>query len=133
MKLAVECLSLFSDQDRIDLAKIWPHQNLDLLEQSLDLHQRLFASRFNGRLLAAVMVEIDGEYAELDDLMVREATRRRGVGLHLIQEVVRQLPGVKEFWLTAADHAGVNEVVLDRFMESCGFFPVSGGWLYTRS
>ena len=79
------------------------------------------------------MVEIDGEYAELDDLMVREATRRRGVGLHLIQEVVRQLPEVKEFWLTAADHAGVNEAVLDRFMESCGFFPVSGGWLYTRT
>ncbi len=133
MKLAVECLSLFSDQDRIDLAKIWPHQNLDLLQQSLDAHQRLFASRFNGRLLAAIMVEIDGEYAELDDLMVREATRRRGVGLHLIQEVVRQLPEVKEFWLTAADHAGVNEAVLDRFMESCGFFPVSGGWLYTRT
>ena len=63
MKLAVECLSLFSDQDRIDLAKIWPHQNLDLLEQSLDQHERLFVSRFNGRLLAAVMVEIDGEYA----------------------------------------------------------------------
>ena len=132
MKLTVECLSLFSDQDKLDLAKIWPHQNLDLLQQELHQNRRLFASRFNGHLLAAVIVEVDGEYAELSDMMVREATRRRGVGLHLLQEVCHQLPGVKEFWLTAADHANVNEVVLDHFMTSCGFLPVSGGWLYTR-
>lgn len=132
MKLAVECLSVFSDQDKIDLLKIWPHQNLELLQQELNADNRLFASRFNGRLMGALIVEIDGAYAEISDLMIREATRRRGVGLHLLQEVISQLPGVKEFWLTAADHANVNEVVLDHFMKSCGFLPVSGGWLYTR-
>lgn len=132
MKLAVECLSVFSDQDKIDLAKIWPHQNLELLQQDLDTHNRLFVSRFNGHLMGALLVEIDGAYAEISDLMVREATRRRGVGLYLLQEVIRQLPDIKEFWLTAADHPNVNAVVLDQFMKSCGFMPVSGGWLYTR-
>lgn len=80
MKLTVECLTRFSPQDKIDLAKIWPHQNIELLEEGLTLDRRLFTARFNDRLLGGVLVEIEGEYAELSDLMVREVTRRRGVG-----------------------------------------------------
>ncbi|MFC3393691.1 aspartate 1-decarboxylase autocleavage activator PanM [Brenneria rubrifaciens] len=133
MKLTVECLTQFSHQDKIDLAKIWPHQNLDLLENGLSPDRRLFAARFNERLLAAVLVEIKGEYAELSDLLVRETTRRRGVGLYLIDEVRKQLPGVKEWWLATDDHAAVKEEVLAKFMIACGFSPVSGGWRYIRS
>lgn len=132
MKLTVECLTQFSQQDKIDLAKIWPHQNLELLEESLNAERRLFAARFNDRLLAAVMVEIKGDYAELSDLLVRDTTRRRGVGLYLIDEARKELPGVKEWWLATADHAAVKEDVLAKFMVSCGFSPVSGGWRYIR-
>ncbi|MBJ7222107.1 MULTISPECIES: aspartate 1-decarboxylase autocleavage activator PanM [unclassified Brenneria] len=132
MKLTVECLTEFSHQDKIDLAKIWPHQNLDLLQAELAPDRRLFAARFNDRLLAGVMVEIKGEYAQLSDLVVRVETRRRGVGLYLIEEVLRQLPDINECWLATADHATVNESVLGRFMISCGFSPVSGGWRYIR-
>ncbi|MEI7368668.1 aspartate 1-decarboxylase autocleavage activator PanM [Pectobacterium colocasium] len=132
MKLTVECLTQFSPQDKIDLAKIWPHQNIDLLEAELTPNQRLFVARFNDRLLGGVLVEIEGEYAELSDLMVREVTRRRGVGKLLIDEAFRQLPEVKEWWLATADYAAIKEEVLARFMVSCGFSPVSGGWRYIR-
>ncbi|MFJ5454964.1 aspartate 1-decarboxylase autocleavage activator PanM [Pectobacterium jejuense] len=132
MKLAVECLTQFSPQDKIDLAKIWPHQNIDLLEEELTPARRLFAARFNDRLLGGMLVELEGEYAELSDLMVREVTRRRGVGKLLIDEARRQLPEVKEWWLATADHAAIKEEVLARFMVSCGFSPVSGGWRYIR-
>ncbi|KAA3667081.1 MULTISPECIES: aspartate 1-decarboxylase autocleavage activator PanM [Pectobacterium] len=132
MKLTVECLTQFSPQDKIDLAKIWPHQNIDLLEEELTPDRRLFAARFNDRLLGGMLVELEGEYAELSDLMVREVTRRRGVGKLLIDEARRQLPEVKEWWLATADHAAIKEDVLARFMVSCGFSPVSGGWRYIR-
>ncbi|WP_323642078.1 aspartate 1-decarboxylase autocleavage activator PanM [Pectobacterium carotovorum] len=132
MKLTVECLTRFSPQDKIDLAKIWPHQNIDLLEEELTPDRRLFAARFNARLLGGMLVEIEGEYAELSDLMVREVTRRRGVGKLLIDEARHQLPEVKEWWLATADHAAIKEEVLARFMVSCGFSPVSGGWRYIR-
>ncbi|GKW13361.1 MULTISPECIES: aspartate 1-decarboxylase autocleavage activator PanM [Pectobacterium] len=132
MKLTVECLTRFSPQDKIDLAKIWPHQNIELLEEGLTLDRRLFTARFNDRLLGGVLVEIEGEYAELSDLMVREVTRRRGVGQLLIDEARRQLPEVKEWWLATANHAAIKEDVLARFMVSCGFSPVSGGWRYIR-
>ncbi|PWC15403.1 aspartate 1-decarboxylase autocleavage activator PanM [Brenneria corticis] len=133
MKLTVENLVEFSDQDKIDLAKIWPHQNLDLLQAGLTPERRIFSARFNDRLLAGVLVEIKGEYAQLSDMVVRVETRRRGVGLYLVEEVLRQLPGVKEWWLATADHATVNEEVLARFMLSCGFSPVSGGWRYIKN
>lgn len=132
MKLTIEYLTRFSPQDKIDLAKIWPHQNIDLLEEELTPDRQLFAARFNDRLLGGVLVEIEGEYAELSDLMVREVTRRRGVGQLLIDEARRQLPEVKEWWLATANHASIKEEVLARFMVSCGFSPVSGGWRYIR-
>ncbi|ACX85965.1 aspartate 1-decarboxylase autocleavage activator PanM [Pectobacterium parmentieri] len=132
MKLTVECLTRLSSQDKIDLAKIWPHQNIELLEEGLTPDRRLFTARFNDRLLGGVLVEIEGEYAELSDLMVREVTRRRGVGQLLIDEARRQLPEVKEWWLATANHAAIKEEVLARFMVSCGFSPVSGGWRYIR-
>ncbi|MBN3175086.1 aspartate 1-decarboxylase autocleavage activator PanM [Pectobacterium brasiliense] len=132
MKLTVECLTQFSPQDKIDLAKIWPHQNIDLLEAGLKPTRRLFAARFNDRLLGGMLVEIAGDYAELSDMMVREVTRRRGVGQLLVDEARRQLPEVNEWWLATANHAAIKEDVLARFMVSCGFSPVSGGWRYIR-
>lgn len=130
MKLTVENIPTFSEQDKVDLAKIWPHQNIDILERELSPTRLLFASRFNDRLLAAVLVEVNGKYAELSDLMVREVTRRRGVGMYLIEEIRHQLPEVKEWWLANDNNAAINEAILAKFMIACGFSPVSGGWCY---
>lgn len=45
MKLTIIRLQHFSDQDRIDLGKIWPSQDLSTL--TLDENHRLYAARFN--------------------------------------------------------------------------------------
>ncbi len=60
--------------------KIWPSQDLSTL--TLDENHRLYAARFNERLLGAVRVTLRGVEGELSDLCVREVTappRRRAI------------------------------------------------------
>ncbi|HHO4449869.1 TPA: aspartate 1-decarboxylase autocleavage activator PanM [Escherichia coli] len=78
MKLTIIRLENFSDQDRIDLQKIWPEYSPSSLQ--VDDNHRIYAARFNERLLAAVRVTLSGTEGALDSLRVREVTRRRGVG-----------------------------------------------------
>ncbi|NYZ43125.1 aspartate 1-decarboxylase autocleavage activator PanM, partial [Escherichia coli] len=81
MKLTIIRLENFSDQDRIDLQKIWPEYSPSSLQ--VDDNHRIYAARFNERLLAAVRVTLSGTEGALDSLCVREVTRRRGVGQYL--------------------------------------------------
>jgi hypothetical protein len=78
MKLTIIRLQHFSDQDRIDLGKIWPSQDPDAIP--LDDRHRLYAARFNERLLGAVRVTLRGNEGELSALCVREVTRRAASG-----------------------------------------------------
>ena len=92
MKLTIIRLENFSDQDRIDLQKIWPEYSPSSLQ--VDDNHRIYAARFNERLLAAVRVTLSGTEGALDSLRVREVTRRRGVGQYLLEEVLRNNPAV---------------------------------------
>jgi hypothetical protein len=78
MKLTIIRLQLFSDQDRIDLGKSG-RQDPDA--DPLDDHHRLYAARFNERLLGAVRVTLSGVEGELSDLCVRSdpPPRRRAI------------------------------------------------------
>ncbi len=49
MKLTIIRLENFSDQDRIDLQKIWPEYSPSSLQ--VDDNHRIYAARFNERLL----------------------------------------------------------------------------------
>lgn len=82
MKLTIERLTALSPQDLIDLGKIWPHQQPEQWQSWLSDGKVLFAARFNERLLGAVKIALQDDRAELQDLLVREVTRRRGVGLY---------------------------------------------------
>lgn len=108
MKLTIQKLTSLSVQDLIDLAKIWPEQTESDWQASLQNNRALFAAVFNERILGAVKIRLDGNQAELSDLLVREVTRRRGVGLYLMEDVQAQLPQV-ESWTMKAD----PEPVLD--------------------
>ncbi|MFZ4834949.1 aspartate 1-decarboxylase autocleavage activator PanM [Rouxiella sp. Mn2063] len=129
MKLTIERVRQFSAQDLIDLGKIWPQQNLEAWQPWLSADHAIFAARFNDRLLAAVKVKISGKTAELSDLLVREVTRRRGVGLYLLEEVQRQLPEIDRWALYSAD----NDKLLDAFMQACGFVVIPDGWQREQS
>lgn len=124
MKLTIIRLQHFSDQDRIDLAKIWPSQDLAAL--TLDDRQRIYAARFNERLLGAVRVTRNGAEGKLSALCVREVTRRRGVGQYLVEEVLRDNPEISRWQV---EDAGVEDrSVMAAFMHTLGFSTQTGGW-----
>ncbi|SUW61715.1 Acetyltransferase, GNAT family [Buttiauxella agrestis] len=124
MKLTIIRLFECSAQDEIDLAKIWPEYSSASLTLS-DTH-RIYAAKFNERLLGAVRVTLAGHEATLDSLRVREITRRRGVGQYLVEEVIRDNPDITGWWMS---DAGVEDRdVMTAFMQAVGFEVQSGGW-----
>jgi GNAT superfamily N-acetyltransferase len=124
MKLTIIRLENFSAQDKIDLGKIWPEYSASSL--SVDETHRIYAARFNERLLGAVRVTLSGTQGALDSLRVREITRRRGVGQYLIEEVIRENPGVGSWWM--ADVGVEDRGVMAGFMQTLGFTPQNNGW-----
>lgn len=124
MKLTIVRLDNFSDQDRIDLGKIWPEYSASSL--SVDETHRIYAARFNERLLGAVRVTLSGTQGALDSLRVRDITRRRGVGQYLIEEVIRENPDVSSWWM--ADVGVEDRSVMAAFMQALGFTAQENGW-----
>ncbi|PXW43553.1 acetyltransferase (GNAT) family protein [Klebsiella oxytoca] len=124
MKLTIIRLQHFSDQDRIDLAKIWPSQDLAAL--TLDDRQRIYAARFNERLLGAVRVTRNDTEGKLSALCVREVTRRRGVGQYLVEEVLRDNPEISSWRI--ADAGVEDRGVMAAFMQALGFSAQHNGW-----
>ncbi|OAT29005.1 putative acetyltransferase [Buttiauxella brennerae ATCC 51605] len=124
MKLTIIRLFECSAQDEIDLAKIWPEYSSASLALT-DTH-RIYAAKFNDRLLGAVRVTLAGSEAALDSLRVREITRRRGVGQYLVEEVIRDNPDVTGWWMS--DVGVEDRDVMTAFMQAVGFNVQSGGW-----
>ncbi|MDU7915450.1 MAG: aspartate 1-decarboxylase autocleavage activator PanM [Klebsiella grimontii] len=106
MKLTIIRLQHFSDQDRIDLGKIWPSQDL---------------------LLAAVRVTLNGVEGELGALCVREVTRRRGVGQYLVEEALKDNPEITSWRI--ADVGVEDRGVMAAFMQALDFSAQTGGWV----
>jgi|GEM_PF-50294 len=124
MKLTIEKLDQLTAQDEIDLAKIWPQQQPADWQRWMNEQRMIFAARFNARLLGAVKVSVVETQAELSDLCVREVTRRRGVGLYLLEDLQAQLPAIKALSMQAES----NDPVLAAFMQACGFTLHNGNW-----
>ena len=124
MKLTIIRLAALSEQDRIDLGKIWPQ--CDAAALHLDDEHRLYAARFNERLLGAVRVTLEGDRARLDDLCVREVTRRRGVGQYLLEETLGDNPDISRWRM--ADSGIEDRAVADAFMRALGFSAAGNGW-----
>ncbi|EMC9094312.1 aspartate 1-decarboxylase autocleavage activator PanM, partial [Salmonella enterica] len=93
---------------------------------SVDETHRIYAARFNERLLGAVRVTLSGTQGALDSLRVREITRRRGVGQYLVEEVIRDNPNVSSWWM--ADVGVEDRSVMAAFMQALGFTAQHDGW-----
>jgi GNAT superfamily N-acetyltransferase len=125
MKLTIIRLVTFTDQDHIDLAKVWPEYSPASLQ--VDETHHIYAARFNDRLLAAVRVTLLGTQGALDSLRVRDVTRRRGVGKYLLDEVIRENPNITTWWIT---EAGVEDrTVMAAFAQAMGFTAQNDGWV----
>ena len=123
MKLTIICLENFSDQDRTDLGKIWPEYSPASL--SVDETHRIYAARFNERLLGAVRVTLSDSHGALDSLRVRDVTRRRGVGQYLVEETIRNHPEIASWWM--ADVGVEDRDAMAAFMQTLGFTPLRTG------
>ncbi|MDW2643058.1 aspartate 1-decarboxylase autocleavage activator PanM [Citrobacter sp. HN-141] len=124
MKLTIVRLENFSAQDLLDLGKIWPEYSASSL--SVDETHRIYAARFNERLLGAVRVTLSGTQGALDSLRVRDITRRRGVGQYLVEETLRENPDVSSWWM--ADVGVEDRSVMAAFMQALGFTAQADGW-----
>lgn len=124
MKLTIIRLTSFSEQDHIDLAKIWPEYSPASLH--IDDTHRIYAARFNDRLLAAVRVTLRGTEGVLDSLRVRDVTRRRGVGQYLVEEVMRDNPAMTSWWI--ADIGVEDRAVMAAFAQALDFTAQQDGW-----
>ncbi|WP_039057872.1 aspartate 1-decarboxylase autocleavage activator PanM [Enterobacter sp. Bisph1] len=124
MKLTIIRLETFTGQDHIDLAKVWPEYSSASLE--VDETHRIYAARFNDRLLAAVRVTLRGCEGALDSLRVRDITRRRGVGQYLVEEVMRDNPSVTSWWIS--DVGVEDRSVMAAFTQALGFTAQQNGW-----
>lgn len=117
MKLTIIRLLATDAQDVIDLGKIWSESAASMLH--ISENDRLYAAKFNDRLLGAVRVTLADTQGTLTALNVREVTRRRGVGRYLVEEVLRDNPAVTSWHMQAA---GVeNRDVMHAFMHALGF------------
>ncbi|WLI78004.1 aspartate 1-decarboxylase autocleavage activator PanM [Kosakonia sp. H02] len=124
MKLTIVRLESFTEQDHIDLAKVWPEYSAASL--IVDDTHRIYAARFNDRLLAAVRVTLRGTEGALDSLRVRDVTRRRGVGQYLVEEVIRDNPSINSWWI--ADIGVEDRSVMAAFAQALGFTAQENGW-----
>lgn len=124
MKLTIIRLLTLTPQDHLDLGKIWPEYSSASL--NIDDGHRIYAARFNERLLGAVRVTITGDQGAMDSLRVREVTRRRGVGHYLIEDVIRDNPAINHWWIS--DVGVEDRNVMNSFMQALGFSIEEGGW-----
>lgn len=98
MKLTIEKLTQLSAQDRIDLGKIWQEPCYQhALTDKITEDNALFVARFNERLLAACRITLSDKKAVITDFMVREVTRRRGVGHYLLTQCLCAYPDIT-YW-----------------------------------
>ncbi len=127
MKLTIQRITTLTPQDRLDLAKVWPQIDISQLEAALSETQRLYAARFNDRLLAALRLEICGTLGKVSHLNVREVTRRRGVGQYLLEDTLAQNSALTDWWI--ADDGEDDQNVRAAFMQACGFRAQAEGWM----
>lgn len=127
MKLTIIRLQQLSEQDRQDLSKVWPQQDIAALESELDEQHRVYAARFNDRLLGAVRLEISGMQGKLSQLQVREVTRRRGVGQYLLEQTLAQNASIGHWWV--AKDGSDEPAVIAAFMQAAGFHADASGWI----
>ncbi|HGF6560837.1 aspartate 1-decarboxylase autocleavage activator PanM [Providencia sp. PROV188] len=123
MRLTIIPLVNPTEQQYIDLSKIWLDQSRTQLEQNLESGVRFYGARFNERLLAAAKVVIYQQQGTICDFNVREITRRRGVGLYLLQEIFRQQPEIRHWIFDLQGVEPQNKIALEKFLVACGFQP----------
>ncbi len=129
MPVVLEVVSEPSEQDKIDLNKIYQdfsvNAGLPLLDvKALPANFKLYAGRFNARLLGAFLVEEREQQLMIRYLCVRKITR----GRHVAREMLRQFIGKveKESYLVGIE----TSEALTQLMTELNFTAVGNDWRF---
>lgn len=129
MRLTIELLQQPSPPELADLSKIWPDKAAaDFLQHEED--SRYYVARFNQRLLAGLEIQLLPSEAVISQIMVREATRRRGIGRYLLEETLRMNPDVQR-WRISPDQQPLSWTA-SMFLYACGFRSEQGIWIFSH-
>ena len=101
-----------------DLGKVYDADTLARLAATVSSTKLLVTARFNDHHLAAALLELDGEPARLSQLVVREVTRRRGVGRFLVDEAAAL---AAEAGAQRLQLCGLTDAAATAFAAACGF------------
>lgn len=121
MKLTIIPLVDPTEQQYLDLYKIWTDQTRSQVDEWLDSGGKIYAARFNDRLLGAAKIQLDSEQGIISDFLVREVTRRRGIGVYLLDEICRQEAQITHWYSSLQGIEKVNHSVMTLFLIACGF------------
>lgn len=125
MPVTLETIDATAEQDLIDLQKIyedyptalrWPELNATLNTQPDNAQTKLYAARFNARLLGSISCQLSHNgNALLDHLCVRKVTRQRHVARDLLRLLLQELKSnnVKQVTLQCCiDSEGLSKTLL---------------------
>lgn len=133
MPVLLEHITQPTEQDWIDLGKIYADAPQEWLENSDDIKSSLqklldqdiwfIAGRFNARLLAALKAKKEGSTIYLSDLSVRKVTVKRGVA-HQMMHHMRIWADEQGYTLVAKDVPPelANALINREFVEKEGVF-----------
>lgn len=120
MRLTIHANPAVTAQLTTDLTKLYGQQPDNLQQQGW------FVATFNDRHIAALFY--DGE--ALQQLAVRQETRRRGVGRYLLEQALKALAadGVATVVVRKEDYPATSEPVLAAFLQAMAFDDTENGW-----
>lgn len=121
MRLTIIPLVNPTEQQYLDLHKIWPDQSHFELAKMCKAGDLFYAARFNDRLLGAAKITVDHNTATLQDFCVREVTRRRGVGSYLLEEICQAIPDITLWKLDISEVALQEKEAMRLFLVANGF------------
>ena len=110
-----------TEQQYLDLHKIWPDQSPFELAKMCKAGDLFYAARFNERLLGAAKITVDHNTATLQDFCVREVTRRRGVGSYLLEEICQAIPDITLWKFDISGVALQEKEAVRLFLAANGF------------
>ncbi|MBO1928589.1 aspartate 1-decarboxylase autocleavage activator PanM [Providencia rettgeri] len=93
MRLTIIPLVNPTEQQYLDLHKIWPDQSPFELAKMCKAGEQFYAARFNDRLLGAAKI-LWIIALPLCGILCARVTRRRGVGSYLLEEICQTIPDI---------------------------------------
>lgn len=130
MRLSASQLSQLTPEILHDLSRLGLPVPSEAIAGWLEHAGQAWIATFNNKVIALAIAHQSGMDYTLDFLSVREATRRRGVGCYLLQELTNALPDSVQLLDSQSERLeGVELAQWHQFLAACDWQQnVTGQW-----